>query len=199
MKRFLPILLLISMLPPGLNAQLTRYVVKFTNKSGTPFTFSNPGAYLSPRAIDRRTRYNIPIDSTDLPVNPSYITQVKNVPNVTLLNISKWFNAVTIQTSDAAAIATINSFAFVKSTSGIAARTEHSQPPVENSKIELDFVPIGANARTQHISSDYYNYGTNSFNEIHLHNGEFLHNIGLRGSSMQIAMLDNGFNDYTSP
>ena len=44
---------------------------------------------------------------------------------------------------------------------------------------------------------NYYDYG-NSFNEIHLHNGEFLHNIGLRGSGMQIALLDNGFNNYTS-
>jgi len=138
------------------------------------------------------------LDSTDLPVNPSYVAQVKNVSNVTLLNISKWFNAVTIQTSDATAIAAINSFAFVKSTSAIAARTEHSQPPIENSKIESNFVPMDANARTRNISADYYNYGTNSFNEIHLHNGEFLHNVGLRGKGMQIAILDNGFNNYTS-
>ena len=198
MKCLLAGLLAVSAFPIQLNAQLTRYVVRFTDKSGTPFTLSNPIVYLSQRAIDRRTRYNIQLDSTDLPVNPSYITQVKNVANVTLLNISKWFNAVTIQTSDASAIATINNFAFVKSTSGIAARTEHSQPPVENSKIEVDFVPVGANARTRNISGDYYNYGTNSFNEIHLHNGEFLHDVGLRGKGMQIAMLDNGFNDYTS-
>ena len=187
------------MLPPKLNAQLTRYVVKFTDKNGTPFSLSNPGAYLSQRAIDRRTKYNIPIDSTDLPANSSYITQIKNVPNVTLLNISKWLNAVTIQTADAAAITTINSFAFVKSTSGIAARTGNSQPgTIENSKTESNFLSIGGNARTEHVESDYYNYGTNSFNEIHLHNGEFLHNIGLRGKGMQIAVLDNGFNNYTS-
>jgi len=198
MKCLLAGLLFVSILPIQLNAQLTRYVVKFTDKNGTPFSLSNPIAYLSQRAIDRRTRYNIQLDSTDLPVNASYILQVKTVPNVTLLNISKWFNAVTIQTSDAAAIATINSFAFVKSTSAIAARTEHSQPPVENSKMEIGFASVGTNARTQNISGDYYNYGPNSFNEIHLHNGEFLHNVGLRGQSMQIAILDNGFNNYTS-
>ena len=116
------------------------------------------------------------------------------------MNISKWLNAVTIQTTDAAAIATINSFAFVKSTSGIAARIGHSQPvTIENSKTESNFLPIGASARTGNVEGDYYNYGTNSFNEIHLHNGEFLHNVGLRGKGMQIAVLDNGFNNYTSP
>jgi serine protease AprX len=198
MKCFLAGLLFVSILPIKLNAQLTRYMVRFTDKNGTPFSLSNPTPYLSQRAIDRRTRYNIQLDSTDLPVNPFYVAQVKNVANITFLNISKWFNAVTIQTSDASAIATINSFAFVKSTSVIAARMEHSKPPAEYSKIETDFAPIGTNARTQNISGDYYNYGTNSFNEIHLHNGEFLHNVGLRGKGMQIAILDNGFNNYTS-
>jgi hypothetical protein len=198
MKRFLVGLLFISILPITSNAQLTRYVVKFTDKNGTPFSLSNPIAYLSQRAIDRRTKYNIPVDSTDLPVNASYLTQVKNVPNVTLLNISKWLNAITIQTTDAAAITAINGFAFVKSTNGIAARTEHSQPPIENSKLESSFLPLGASARTQNTTSDYYNYGAASFSEIHLHNGEFLHNVGLRGKGMQIAMLDNGFNNYTS-
>ncbi len=46
-------------------------------------------------------------------------------------------------------------------------------------------------------TGDYYNYGASSFNEIHLHNGEFLHNIGLRGQGMQVAVLDAGFYNYT--
>jgi hypothetical protein len=56
---------------------------------------------LSQRAIDRRIKYSIAIDSTDLPVTPSYITQIKNVPNITVLNVSKWFNSISIQTGDA--------------------------------------------------------------------------------------------------
>jgi subtilisin family serine protease len=46
--------------------------------------------------------------------------------------------------------------------------------------------------------ADYYNYGTNAYNEIHLHNGEFLHNIGLRGQGMHITMQDGGFFNYTT-
>src|SRR4030095_5296724 len=76
----------------------TRFVVKLKNKGGASFTLSNPLAYLSQRAIDRRLRYSIPIDSTDLPVTPSYINQIDNVPNVTILNASKWLNSVTILT-----------------------------------------------------------------------------------------------------
>src|SRR5438874_1446452 len=201
MKYFLAAILFTGIFRIGADAQFTRYIVRLNDKNGTPYTFSNPIAYLSQRAIDRRTRYGIAIDSADLPVNPSYVTQIKNVPNVTLLNISKWLNAVTIQTSDANAITSINGFSFVQSTSGIASRMGNPVPVDLNNKqnIESNFTLLNTNSRTERTASDYYNYGTASFNEIHLHNGEFLHNVGLRGQGMQIAMLDNGFNNYTSP
>jgi len=201
MKNFFAVFFLSVLFLSDLNAQFTRYIVKLKNKSGTPYTLTNPEAYLSQRAIDRRTRYNISIDSTDLPVTPSYIAQIKNTPNVTILNVSKWLNSVTIQTTDPNAITTINNFPFVQSTSGIAARIANSRATNDPySKFENDFIAVdNSTLRRQQITTDYFNYGTNSFNEIHLHNGEFLHNIGLRGQGMQIAMLDNGFNNYTSP
>jgi serine protease AprX len=201
MKNLFTVLFISGFFFSNVNAQFTRYIVKLKNKNGTPYTFFNPQAYLSQRAIDRRTRYNISIDSTDLPVTPSYVTQIGNTPNVTVLNVSKWLNSITIQTTDPNAITTINSFSFVQSTSGIAARIANSNSINEPySKFETDFTAIdNSTLRIRQIISDYFNYGTSSFNEIHLHNGEFLHNIGLRGQSMQIAMLDNGFNNYTSP
>ena len=177
-------------------AQLTRYLVKFKNKGGTPFTINNPIQYLSQRAIDRRTKYGIAIDSTDLPVTPSYITQIKNVPNVTLLNVSKWANAVTIQTTDPNAITSINGFSFVQGSIGIGGR--FASPVSINKYNNAESLSTLSTARTEGTLSDYYNYGASSFNEIHLHNAEFLHNIGLRGQGMQIAMLDNGFNNYTA-
>src|SRR5215510_8229836 len=85
-------------------SQFTRYLVKLKNKGGAPYTLANPIAYLSQRSIDRRAHYGIALDSTDLPCTPSYITQIKNVANVTVLNVSKWLNQVSIQTSDANAI-----------------------------------------------------------------------------------------------
>ena len=103
-------------------AQFTRYLVKLKHKGGTPFSIATPSGYLSQRAIDRRTRYSIAIDSTDLPANPSFITQIDNIPNVTILNVSKWLNQVSIETTDANAITAINALSFVESTSSLAAR-----------------------------------------------------------------------------
>src|SRR5258708_38037417 len=104
MKNFFAVLFISGFFFSNASAQFTRYIVKLKDKNGTPYSLSSPLAYLSQRAIDRRTRYNIAMDSTDLPVTPSYLTQIRNVPSVTLLNISKWLNAVTIQTTDSNAI-----------------------------------------------------------------------------------------------
>lgn len=179
-------------------AQFTRYVVRFKNKGGTPHTIATPSTYLSQRAIDRRVKYNIAIDSTDLPVTPSYISQVSAVSNVTLLNVSKWLNAVTIQTSDANAITAINNLPFVSSTNTVAAKENNAGKLSGKFDGEINHGQLFIAGKTEQLNGDYYNYGTGSLNEIHLHNGEFLHNIGLRGQGMQIAMLDNGFNNYTT-
>ena len=179
-------------------AQTTRYIVKLKHKGGTTYSIANPSAYLSTKAIARRTKYNIAIDSTDLPPTPQFITQIGNVSGVTILNISKWLNSVTIKTSDPNAISTINGFAFVESISGVAPKwsteIENNQGKFES--INETIAPT--TSREQHVEADYYNYGASSFNEIHLHNGEFLHNIGLRGQNMQIAMHDAGFFNYTT-
>ena len=197
MKRLLFIFLLLSATTIESQAQFTRYIIKLKNKGGTSFTFATPLPYLSQRAIDRRIKYSIAIDSTDLPVTSAYITQIRNVPNVTVLNVSKWLNAITIQTNSAAAITTINALPFVQNTSGIAARTADNGI-VSRNKFELEETITDLPPQlTERVSADFFNYGTNSYNEIHLHNGEFLHNIGLRGQGMQIAVLDNGFNNYT--
>jgi serine protease AprX len=176
------------------HAQFTRYVVKLKNKGNGPYTINAPAAYLSQRAIDRRTRYGIAIDSTDLPVTPSYVTQIRNVANVTVLNISRWHNSVSIQTSDPNAITTINGFAFVQSVVPIAARTQNN--PVN--KLDVTLQPYTPATRETRIEADYFNYGSGSFNEINLHKGQFLHNIGLRGQGMIIAMLDGGFLNYNT-
>ena len=179
-------------------AQFTRYLVKLKHKGGTPFSIATPSGYLSPRAIDRRTRYSIAIDSTDLPANPSFITQIDNIPNVTILNVSKWLNQVSIETTDANAITAINTLSFVQNTSGIAARMANEiNIPVENKFLfeEQSFKPLPPQRITK-VTADFFNYGSNSLNEINLHKGQFLHNIGLRGQGMQIALLDGGFLNY---
>ena len=185
-------LLLLVLQTPTANAQ-TQYLVKFRDKAFQTTTLSNPALYLSSRSIARRQRYNITLDSTDLPVTPSYLDSLKNIPGVTLLMASKWLNQVSIQTTDTAALARINSFPFVASVTAIAARLTDRQVNKNNkwpTSIPFPFL------RTTGESS-YFDYGASAA-QVNIHNGSFLHNIGLRGQGMIIGMLDAGFYLYTS-
>lgn len=181
------------------HAQFSRYIIWLKNKGNSSYSLATPAAYLSPRAQERRVRYQIPIDSTDLPVSPSYVSTIGAVPNVIVLNVSKWLNAICIQTTDPSAIATIQSFPFVQNTGGLAARNSTFSPPLINKFIQEGVpVPLPPSTNKQEgTAGDFYSYGNSCYLEMKLHKAEFLHNIGLRGQGMQIAMLDGGFYNYT--
>ncbi len=186
-----------------LHAQYSRYIIQLKDKNGTPFTIGNPASYLSAKAINRRTKYNISIDSTDLPITPAYVDSIRLVPNVTILNKSKWLNQVCIQTTDPAALAKINSFPFVKSSNPIAVKPNPIAPPL-NKKFD-GYNPIGITRPPDVIASpfgtngadNYFDYG-NNYAQIHIHEGEYLHNNGFHGEGMIIAILDAGFQNYVN-
>ena len=195
MKKPSLIFILVFITFSNLNAQ--RYLIRFKDKGSTPYSFGNPTQYLSQRAIDRRLRFSIVIDSTDLPISPQYLEAVKAVPGVSILNASRWLNQVSILVTDPNALTAINTLPFVAVSSPIASRmrTESGTKPAKDwETLRTQQPPSGA---TQRITTNYYNYG-NAYGQIHIHNGEFLHNIGLRGQNMIIGMLDAGFQNYTT-
>lgn len=171
----------------------TRYIVQFKNKASSPYSLSNPLAYLSQKAIDRRNTYHIAIDSTDLPVTPRYIDSIQAAGAVTILNASRWLNQVSIQTTDAATLAKINSLSFVVKVAPIAARmgrNARGRKWEEPEEVEAD-----ATLRENGTAANVYNYG-NSAAQVNMHNGAFLHNIGLHGELMTMGILDGGFMNY---
>jgi serine protease AprX len=177
------------------NAQ-SRYIVKFKNKGTSPFSIANPSAYLGPRALQRRARYNIAIDSLDLPVTPRYIDSVRQAGAVTILNSSKWLNEVTIQTTDAAALVRINNLPFVLSATGVANKNGSENIPVNKILATVSDTPIpNSNSFTEATTANVFNYGRSN-GQVHIHQGEFLHNHGFRGEAMQLAVLDAGFFHY---
>lgn len=197
MKRsiFLSIILFVSM--HCAVAQYSKRVIFFTDKNGSSFSISNPTAYLSQKAINRRTKYSIAIDSTDIPVLQRYIDSIRLAGTVTILGRSKWLNAVIIQTIDAAAITKINNFPFVKKSDTVAFRRNINVNPVEDKFNKEQTAPISFIARTKAATADTFNYGSSS-NQIKIHKGEFLHNIGARGQGMVMAFLDAGFTGFAT-
>ena len=174
-------------LPSDLSAQYSKFWIQFTDKNNNPYSVSNPSAFLSSRAILRRTVQGISVIQNDLPVTPSYIDSVKAVPNVTVINRSKWFNAVTIFTTDTNALNTINAFSFVGGVQPV--QRLHGNRKIEEESYKDVFL---TEKKKETVLPFSYNYGP-SFHQINMINGVCLHNNGFDGTGMQIAVLDAGF------
>ena len=89
-----------------------------------------------------------------------------------------------------------NLFPFVRSTRGIGYRsiTIASDDKFKETITTTGTLPVTRSAQT---AANGYDYG-NSYAQVHIHRGEFLHNKGYRGETIQVAVLDAGFQQYKS-
>jgi len=160
----------------------TKYWVKFKNKNGSPYSISNPSAFLSAKSIARRTNQGIAVDLTDIPVNQTYINQV-NATGAQVLQRSKWMNAAVVNVSSPAQLSAINSLTCVLSTSPVA--------KLYKTTSDESIKPV-ANSLKSSSSTTAYNYGQ-SFTQANQIGADCMHNKGYRGQNVLIAMIDAGF------
>ncbi|MBN1415551.1 MAG: S8 family serine peptidase [Bacteroidales bacterium] len=156
-----------------------KYRIEFTDKDNSPFSLEKPAEFLSPRALQRRQKQNIPLDDKDIPVNPDYIDIIRSF-GVRILIVSRWFNAVTIANADTTVLASIMNLPFVKQ--GIPAYLSLYHAT------EKDRV-AGIPDETSAIDYGY------SAHQIAIHNGDKLHDAGYTGKGIHIAVIDAGFHD----
>ncbi|SHJ22218.1 Por secretion system C-terminal sorting domain-containing protein [Hymenobacter daecheongensis DSM 21074] len=165
--------------PPQTTGTVRKHLIYFTNKANSPYSLSQPQAYLSARALQRRTRQGISLRPRDLPVNPAYVAQVKAVAGVQLWYTSRWFNAA-IVACDSTTLAVLNGLSCVRGAEtlnrGLAApRPAEDVPP----------------AVAQRLSSSA-DYGI-AYGQAKMIGAATMHNAGFRGEGMQIAVFDAGF------
>lgn len=183
-------LLIISFLWQGyLTAfsQNSTFIIQLKDKAGTPYSLNNPAAYLSPRAIEKRMLFNIPVDSSDLPVVNRYLDSIRLSGDVTILHTSKWFNQVAIRTTDSAALASIQAMSFVAGAEQVANRPSTAGkilPVADGPPIVEQGRPVGL-----------INYGS-SAGQVNIHRLPFLHDRRFKGNGIQLAVFDAGFYRY---
>ena len=163
-----------------------KYWVQFTDKDHTPYSLTQPRDFLSERALQRRARYSVPLDWKDLPVDPAYTDSLRKL-GATVLNRSKWFNAVTIYTTDSTLPAKLRGLGFVKQLKSV--RTLKSGTG-RTDKFSSEAV-TGALENTQ-TDTTLLLYGE-ATRQTGMLNGHILHNQGFQGQGMIIAVLDAGF------
>ncbi len=165
------------------------YWVRFTDKDNTPFSLSAPEEFLSPRAIERRARQGVPLDETDLPLDPAYISSLMAAGQFQPHTVSKWFNAVTIRTTDTLALDTIASLPFVYEVRCVRPARETTRPQPDKFRVNRSLSESGTLDAI---------YGA-SMRALSMMNGHLLHAIGgARGEGMLIGILDSGFDQADS-
>ncbi len=169
-----------------------RFVIRFTNKTNTPFSINNPLAFLSQRAVDRRNAHGIAIDQSDLPVDPIYIQQVSNITGVTILNHSKWFNSVTVELTSPSILSSINALPFVLSSVLVGRPAGTGETNINKYNLNEQGPVLNSFPSVARLAS--FNYG-NAQNQTSMININALHDLGFSGQGMIIAVIDGGFQD----
>jgi serine protease AprX len=174
----------------SLHAQFSdiRYFIRFTDKNNSPYTTANPSAYLSARALQRRANQQIAINDLDLPVNPQYLDSVI-AHGATTYNHSKWLNGVTISVPDSATLNSVLSLPFIQNITHVWRKGAGSG---KNKFEKISFPSESSQRHSVPVETQSYSYGL-GYNQIHIMNGDYLHDLGYRGEGMIISLLDAGF------
>lgn len=175
------LILAASLIFPVSAQKVYRYRISLKDKAGTEYSLENPSGFLSQKALERRARQGIKVDSTDLPVSKVYTDAIRQ-KGVEIVLSGKWNNTLLVQCTDTILMDAIARLPFVTAT--------------EKVWTSLDSVPARNMQRKDQVTNtltrtdDYY--GT-ARRQIQIHKGDSLHAAGFRGTGMTIAVIDGGF------
>ncbi|MBF4516425.1 S8 family serine peptidase [Flavobacterium sp. ANB] len=157
--------------------------VYFNAKPNAQSFLDTPSQMLSQRALDRRTNQNIALSFTDVPLEKTFVSQIKSSTGITIKAQSKWLNALHIQGTQANLLA-LKSLSFVdkvvfadRNLNVTSKKVSENQVSITNDKLN---------------TTVDYAYGT-SANQIQMLNGQVLHQQNYTGAGKIIAVLDAGF------
>lgn len=185
-------LLLLCCLCTSLYAQQV-YWLSFTDKD-TGFSIDNPNRFLSEKAIQRRQKFKIPIDQTDLPVSSLYL-RILTEKGFTVLSKSKWLNAAAVMTPLKSANDTLKKLAFVKLVIPMGRYLpEVAKEAKKTININEFFSLSESNNKAPKKAGEEHLYGK-SQTQVAMLGTDMLHKKGLMGEGIDIAVLDAGFDN----
>ena len=178
---------------PGGKCYIWRYTLK--DKQGSPHSLEHPGRWLSHKAVERRKRQGIALDSTDLPVSAKYLRQIENSLSQrqqgerrskaewVIVGTSRWNNTVLVRSNDTTLLKHLATLDCITQSQCVWTSPDSIDRYVKHTYHET-FNPWD--------SIKGVTYG-NGKDQLEMLQGQRLHNIGLRGKGMTIAVLDGGF------
>lgn len=185
LNRLLWFLLVIGWVGNGLSAAARyKFRVAFADKGMTSFTLDRPEEYLSERALERRHKQGLAVDSTDLPVCAVYVEQVVARGGRPLCT-SKWNNSLLVETDDSLFADRLQQLPCVKK--------------VRRVWVDCPEAVVPRNRRRKQEVTHQWKRTEDAYGaaaaQIRLHRGDSLHAAGFRGEGMQVAVIDAGFHN----
>lgn len=165
---------------PQATLTLPFYWVEFEDKRESPYSIDRPEQFLSPKAIARRAKSNIPITEEDFPVNPHYLTALRK-KGANILHSSRWLNAATFTTVEDS-LAVIKQLPFVRDIHYVGLQYRGGQG--KGRAVNMDSL------MSKTIPGQPYGHGDQQITQI---NGKVLHEQGFDGDGVLVAVLDGGF------
>ncbi len=166
------------------------YFIAFRDKSNSSYSVRKPQEFLSEKALQRRAKFGIKTDETDLPVNDNYIRKVCN-KKIRFKSASKWLNGILVVVDDTSLIGGIEKNTFVNYVLKVAQYERKQKNKEEEPKDEFDIFNDDATAGVQ-VTNPLKIYGK-SFDQIKMMQGIALHQKNYNGQGMMVAVLDAGF------
>lgn len=160
-----------------------QYRLYLHDKQGSPYDLKRPLEFLSAKSIERRHRQGLALDSTDLPVSPAYIGQIRQM-GLKVMGTSRWHNTVTVESVTDDVAEKVKGLAFVDRALRLYVSPDSIRKQVRDS-IEDKLSPDS-------LAHGFYG---NGYGQIKMLNGIALHEAGFRGKGMTIAILDAGFHN----
>lgn len=157
--------------------------VYFTAKNNSQFYFDSPLEMLSQRALDRRANQNITLDLKDVPIDPSYISQIKSTAGITVMAKSKWLNALHVRGTQSA-VNSLKTYSFVS-------KVDFANKSLNQAGKTAKFFKTKEQSKTKKTKVNFA-YGQ-STNQIQMLKGDLLHQQNYTGFGKIIAVLDAGF------
>ncbi|PTX58958.1 putative secreted protein (Por secretion system target) [Kordia periserrulae] len=164
-------------------AQTQHAWVYFTDKPNVATALANPTTILTQKAVTRKNNHGVAIDERDVPVNESYIAQVKMQTGITVKAKSKWFNCVHVlgTQTDIDNLLNLSFVSEIFYADRSLNTSSRSSAEANNTRTEEKFETLVM-----------FNYG-NSGNQNQMINVHKLHELDYTGEGVTIAVMDSGF------
>lgn len=181
------------------------YAVLLKDKDTVTFSTARPSEFLSPRALEKRTRFHIPVTYADLPLCRAYADSLARLnASCKVLTQSKWFNYVVLGTCDSnvwndSLLERIRAISWVKGVYPLH-QLPDSVLAAWFDEASQETAVSGSSRPEQNVydHTEPVEYWGATALQISCMNGLFLHRMQYTGKGMLVTVLDGGFHGVDS-